>query len=322
MKHAKSPAMRAISLSLALWCATVVATASAAAPMANTNAPAFSRMMLGKFEVTVLSDGTVDLPADQLLSEKPEKTRRALAASFLATPLETSVNTYLINTGNKLVLIDTGAGAFYGPTLGKLLANLKAAGYEAGQIDEVYLTHMHPDHLGGLVARGAAAFPNAVVRADQREADVWLSEAGLARAPAASKGYFQNAMAALSPYVAAGRFSPFKGEQQLQAGIRATSSYGHTPGHTNYLIESQGKKLLLIGDLIHVASVQLEAPGVTIAFDSDAKAAAVARRKAFSQAAKEGTMVGATHIQFPGLGYLRAKGASFHWTPLNYMQMR
>jgi glyoxylase-like metal-dependent hydrolase (beta-lactamase superfamily II) len=310
--------MFAATLSLALWSAF----AGAAAPMAGTNAPAFSRMMLGAFEVTVLGDGTVDLPVDQLLSEKPETTKRTLAAAHLTTPLETSVNAYLINTGSKLVLIDTGAGAFFGPTLGKLLANLKAAGYEAGQVDEIYLTHMHPDHLGGLVSNNSAVFPNAVVRADQRDAAYWLSEERLAQAPAAAKGFFQNAKTALGPYVAAGRFAPFSGEQTLLPGVRATTSYGHTPGHISYLLESEGKKLLLVGDLIHVAAVQLDKPGVTIAFDVDAKAAAATRGKAFGQAAREGTLVGASHLQFPGLGRLRADGEGFRWLPVNYTQLR
>ena len=102
--------------------------AYAAAPMAKTPAPGFFRMMLGDFEVTALSDGTVDLPVDQLLHEKPAKIEKALSANFLKAPLETSVNTYLINTGTKLVMIDAGAGALFGPTLGKLIDNLKAAG--------------------------------------------------------------------------------------------------------------------------------------------------------------------------------------------------
>ena len=319
MKHPlPSPAMFVATLSLALC----PAFAGAAAPMAGTNAPAFSRMMLGAFEVTVLGDGTVDLPVDQLLSAKPEQTKRTLAAAFLPAPLETSVNAYLINTGSKLVLIDTGAGAFFGPTLGKLLGNLKAAGYKADQVDEIYLTHMHPDHLGGLVADNLAVFANAVVRADQRDAGYWLSEERLAQAPAAARGFFLNARAALGPYVAAGRFAPFSGERMLLPGIRATASYGHTPGHISYLLESEGKKLLLVGDLMHVAAVQLDQPGVTIAFDVDAKAAAATRSKAFRQAAREGTLVGVSHFQFPGLGHLRADVGGFRWVPVNYTELR
>ena len=299
-----------------------VAPAMAAAPMAKTQAPGFQRLMLGAFEVTVLSDGTVDLPVDQLLSDKPAKTQATLAKAHLAVPLETSVNAYLINTGSKLVLIDTGAGALFGPTLGRLLTNLTAAGYDASQVDEVYLTHFHGDHLGGLLSDGKPAFPNATVRADQREAGHWLSQENMDKAPEDKKNFFKGAMATTQPYIAGGKFQPFNGDTQLVPGVRATSAYGHTPGHTTYLVESEGKKLLLVGDLIHVGAVQFDNPSVTIKFDSDEKAAAAARKAAFTRAAKEGIMIGATHISFPGVGYLFAQGSAYRWAPVNYTRQR
>ncbi|HEY0062202.1 MAG TPA: MBL fold metallo-hydrolase [Telluria sp.] len=296
--------------------------ASAAAPLATTNAPGYFRMMLGTFEVTALSDGTVDLPVDQILSEKPAKTSETLAKSFLKLPLETSVNAFLINTGSKLVLVDTGAAGLFGPTLGKLLANLKASGYEASQIDEIYITHMHPDHIGGLSQGAAAAFPNAVVRADQNDADFWLSQAKMDAAPAAQKGSFQGPMNAIKPYQTSDKFRPFSGKTELVPGIVAEPSYGHTPGHTVYSVTSEGKKLILIGDLIHVGAVQFGKPGVTVQFDSDAKTAAAARVKVFNEAAKDGTLVGAAHLSFPGLGHLRTAGKGYDWIPVNYTQLR
>lgn len=122
-----------------LMAATLFATAGAAfaaAPMVKSQAPGYYRTMIGDFEVTVLSDGTVDLPMDKLLHEKPAKLQGALSKHFLKAPVETSVNTFLINTGSKLVLVDTGAGGLFGPTLGKLLATLNAAGYQPEQVDE------------------------------------------------------------------------------------------------------------------------------------------------------------------------------------------
>ncbi len=297
-------------------------TAMAAAPMAKTSAPGYFRLMVGAFEVTALNDGTVELPVDQLLAQPAAKTSQALAKAFLKAPLETSVNAYLINTGSKLVLIDTGAAGLFGPTLGKLLANLKASGYEAAQIDEIYLTHLHPDHVGGLMSNGVPAFPNAIVRADQNESDYWLSQANMDQAPAASKGFFQGAMGSLNPYVAANKYKPFNGNTELVAGVKSYASAGHTAGHTSYVIESEGQKLVVLGDLIHVSAVQLDKPNVTIVFDSDPKAAAAARGKVFKQAVKEGTLIGAAHIQFPGLGHLRAAGKSYQWVPVNYTQMR
>lgn len=298
------------------------APAHAAAPMVKTSAPAFYRVMVGDFEVTALSDGTVDLPVDQLLKEKPAKVGTALAKSFLTSPLETSVNAYLINTGAKLILVDTGAGALFGPTLGKLVSNMKAAGYAPEQVDEIYLTHLHPDHVGGLAAGGTVVFPDAQIRADKRDSDFWLSTANLERAPDASKGFFQGAMASLDPYVKAGKYQPFESNTELSPGVRSYASYGHTVGHTSYVIESKGQKLILVGDLIHVAAVQLDDPKITIAFDADAKAAALSRDKVFSRAAKEGDLIGASHIQFPGLGHLRATGKKYEWVPINFTQLR
>ena len=279
-------------------------------------------MMLGDFEVTALSDGTVDLPVDKLLQTKPEKVQKALKDNFLKVPLETSVNAYLINTGSKLVLVDTGAGALFGPTLGRLQANLKAAGYQPEQVDEIYITHMHGDHVGGLVPAGAAAFPKAIVRADKHDTDYWLSKANMEAAPADRKGFFQGAMKSFEPYIKADHLKTFNGDTELVPGIKATATYGHTPGHTSYLVESKGQKLLLTGDLIHVAAVQFPDPTVTIGFDSDTKAAMAQRLKVFSAASKDGTMLGASHIQFPGLGHLKATGKSYQWVPVNFTQMR
>jgi len=292
----------------------------AEAPMAKSQAPGWYRMMLGSFEVTALSDGTVKLPMDQLLTNiKPATLQQLLARSYLKAPIETSVNGYLINTGTKLVLIDTGAAGLFGPTLGKLLANLKASGYTPEQVDEIYITHMHPDHVGGLVEGGKLVFTNATVRAHIKEGEFWLNQANLDKAPADGKGFFQGAMASLNPYVAAGKLKPFDGETELVPGIRAIPAIGHTPGHTIYAVESQGNKLVVWGDLMHVAAVQFAMPSVTIAFDNDPKAAAPARIKNYADAAKKGYFVAVAHVSFPGIGQLRADGKGYDWVPANYV---
>lgn len=296
----------------------VTGAASAAAPLAKTPAPGFYRMMVGDIEVTALSDGTVDLPMDKLLHEKPAKLQSALSNHFLKAPVETSVNAYLINTGSKLVLVDAGAGGLFGPTLGKLQASLRAAGYQPEQVDEIYLTHLHPDHVGGLGNADKAAFPNAVVRADRHDADFWLSKAKQDAAPEQAKGFFQGAQASLAAYAGANRFKPFDSDTDLVPGIRATSSYGHTPGHTSYVIESRGEKLVLIGDLMHAHFIQFDDPSVTIDFDSDTKAALAARKAAFANAAKGGYLIGAAHLPFPGLGHLRGNGKAYRFVPVNY----
>ena len=297
--------------------------AGAAAPMVKTPAPGYYRTMLGDFEITVLSDGTVSLPVRDLLTNiSPKAVDNALAKSYLKSPLETSVNGYLINTGEKLILVDTGAAGLFGPTLGNLVSNLKASGYQPEQVDEIYITHMHADHVGGLMAGDKLAFPNAIVRADQHDADFWLSQSNLDKAPADSKGFFQGAMASINPYVKADKFKPFDGNTDLATGIKAIASHGHTPGHAIYAVESKGQKLVLWGDLMHVAAVQFDHPGVTIKFDTDSKAAALQRKKAYAEAAKQGYLVGSAHISFPGIGRLRADGKGYVWIPVNYVPVR
>ncbi|MBQ5942843.1 MULTISPECIES: MBL fold metallo-hydrolase [unclassified Massilia] len=311
-------AVTALAAAIAAGC--LATPALAAAPMAKTPAPGYYRIMLGDFEVTPLSDGTVDLPVEQLLADKADKTKTTLAKHHLKTPLETSVNAYLINTGAKLVLVDAGAGSFFGPTLGKLIANMKAAGYSPEQVDEIYVTHFHGDHAGGLVNNAQIVFPNAVLRAGKNEADYWLSQENMDKAK--DKGGFQAAMAAVQPYVKAGKFKAIEGDVELVPGIRAHGTGAHTPGHTTYMVESKGQKLLVIGDLIHVAPVQMAEPKVTISFDSDQKAAAAARKKEFDAAAKGGYMIGGAHLQFPGLGYLATEGKGYRFIPVNFTQMR
>ena len=312
--------LTALSAAMAFGAALVAVptAASAAAPQVRTQAPGFYRAMLGDFEITALSDGTVDLDVAKLLSEPAAKTDAALSKAFVKGPLETSVNAFLVNTGTKLVLVDAGAGTLFGPTLGRLLANLQAAGYKPEQVDDIFITHMHPDHVGGLSANGQRVFPNATLHADKRDSDFWLSQAGLDKAPEGMKGFFQGAMASVNPYVAAGKYQPFEADGEPVPGIRTLASVGHTAGHTSYVVESKGQQLLVIGDLVHVASVQFAEPGVTIAFDSDAKAAAASRDKVFKLAARDGALVGAAHLQFPGLGHLRAAGQAWQWVPANY----
>jgi len=293
----------------------------AAAPQVRTQAPGYYRVILGDFEVTALNDGTLGLDVAKLLKEPEAKTNAALMKSFVAAPLDTSVNAFLINTGTRLVLIDTGGGTLFGPTLGKLIKNLQAAGYQPDQVDDILVTHLHPDHVGGLMLNGTMMFPNATVHADQHDIDYWLSQANLDKAPTDAKGFFQGAMASMTPYISAGKFKPLdaSGDAEVVPGIHAIASPGHTAGHTSYVVESKGQKLIVIGDLIHVASVQLADPEVTVAFDSDAKSAAASRKRVFSLAASEGDLIGCAHLQFPGLGHLRATGKSWQWVPVNYV---
>ena len=313
-----------LGLALVLVVATtttgfIATTAQAAAPMVKKSAPGYYRMMLGDFEVTALSDGTVELPVNKILTNiKSAKVDAALAKYSLKSPLETSVNAYLINTGEKLILIDTGAAKLFGPTLGNLQESIKAAGYSAEQVDEIYITHMHADHVGGLMSGDKMAFPNAIVRSDKKDADFWLSKDNLEKAPEANKGFFQGAQASVNPYVSAGKYKPFEGNTDLVPGIKAVVTRGHTPGHAVYVVESKGQKMVVLGDLMHVAAVQFAQPTVAIVFDGDSKTAIAERKKLYANAAKEHYLFAAAHVSFPGIGRVRPDGAGYAWMPVNY----
>jgi glyoxylase-like metal-dependent hydrolase (beta-lactamase superfamily II) len=308
-----------VVMTWAVLAACQFATAQGAAPFAKIQAPGFYRMMVGDIEVTALNDGVVPLPVDKLLTNvSPEDIRSTLARVYLTVPLETSFNGFLVNTGSKLVLIDTGAGTLMGPGTGRLVINLRAAGYQPDQVDEIYITHMHLDHVGGLTFNGQRVFSNAIVRAAKPEGDYWLSPAKMAAAPSDEKTGFQNASNSLDPYVKAGKFHPFEGDVTLVPGVRAVGTHGHTPGHTSYVVESQGKKLVVIGDLVHVGAVQFPNPSITIKFDTDSNAAKEHRERTFRAAAAEGYWIAGAHLSFPGIGHLKADQGGYEWIPVNY----
>lgn len=280
-------------------------------------------MLLGDFEITVLTDGTVDQPVDELLTGiSKDEVDSILKSSFLKSPYEVSVNCFLVNTRSKLILIDTGAGHLFGKTLGNLLTSLRASGYRPEQIDEVYLTHMHVDHLGGLTVGRQRAFPKAIVRVDKAESDYYLSDANLVNASAESKRFFQGARDAVSPYIRAGKFKPFSSDSVLAPGIRSKATHGHTPGHNIYIVESEGQSLQVWGDLLHFPEVQFPNPDVTIVYDDDPSQARAQRRAQLTNAAQTGSLVAIGHVSFPGIGHVRPWGRGFVWIPINYSVIR
>ncbi|OIM99857.1 MBL fold metallo-hydrolase [Idiomarina sp. MD25a] len=301
--------------------ATLSASAIAGAPQQKTSAPGYYRMMLGDVEVTAISDGTTKLPVHQLLQMDADKVRDKLAEFYRHSPLETSVNAYLVNDGESLVLIDTGAGSMFGDSLGNLVRNIEAAGYSADDIDEVYITHMHSDHIGGLVNDGKRVFTNATIRADKHDGDYWLSQQQMEQVPEAQQGGFKGAMAALNPYVEADQFKPFVAGETLAANIKSVEAYGHTPGHTMYRLDAGDQSLVFWGDVMHVAEVQFDQPRVTIAFDSNQDEARERRIKAYADAAKEGYYVAGAHLPFPGMGQVKSEGDAYDWVPVNYSPM-
>lgn len=282
--------------------------ASARAPLAGRQVPGVQRRRVGAFEVTALLDGHLDLDPALFPKAGPDAAKLLDAAFRPAGPIRTPVNAYAINTGERLILVDAGTGRGYAPTLGGLPDALAAAGIDPAQVDTVLATHLHVDHVGGLVRDGRAVFPDAELLIPQAEAEFWLDPAALSRAPAAMQPFFRLAQDACAPYAArTRRFGP--GEARIAPGIEAVAEPGHTPGHTGYVVSDGGERLWLWGDVVHAAALQFPRPELGISFDVDGDAAAATRRRAFDRAASERTLVAGAHLPFPGFGHVERDGA-------------
>ncbi|SKD06298.1 Glyoxylase, beta-lactamase superfamily II [Chitinophaga ginsengisegetis] len=281
--------------------------------------PGFYSMQLGDFQVIALSDGTIPLNLTALLHENQKgEVMDLLHQNYLDTTVETSITAYLVRTNNQLILIDAGCGSFLGPTLGKLKKNLVAAGFHPEDISAILLTHLHADHVGGLVNGDKIAFPNATVYISKPEAEFWLTAANKKTANKRAQPFFDPAQAAMIPYQKAGKVKVYDPGTQLFPGISSVNSPGHTPGHSCYALESKGQKLVFWGDMIHAGAVQFADPSVTIDFDVDLSAAADERNKAFENAVKNGYWIAAPHLSFPGIGHLRGDAQQYQWLPVNY----
>ncbi|MDB5135038.1 MAG: beta-lactamase domain protein [Mucilaginibacter sp.] len=279
----------------------------------------YYRMKVGDFEVTALSDGTVPQNFHQLLTNaKPGEVDSLLKQNYQTDPVELSVNAYLIKNGDKLILVDAGTAGAYGPTLGHLTESLARSGYKPEQIDAVLITHIHIDHTGGLMDGARMAFPNATIYISKTELDFWLSPESKANAPESLKTYYAQAEATVGPYLKAGKVKAFGNGKELFPGITPIATPGHTPGHTSFMLESGRQKLVFWGDIMHAAAVQFVDPSVTIVYDVDPQAAAIQRKKAFIDAAKNGYWVAGDHLSYPGIGHIRANGSSYIWIPANY----
>lgn len=301
-------------------CAAAFAQQVSPPAFAPKQAPGYYRLELGDFEVIALLDGTHPFDATGLaVGAKPGEMEELLDKAYLKSPVEGMFTAFLVKTPGKLVLIDTGAGDLYGRDGGLLVSNLKAAGYTPDQIDEIYLTHLHRDHVGGLMRGGQVVFPRAVVRVSKVEADFWLNDANRSKVPAILGPMFDGAEQVLKPYIASGRFKPFDSEAPLIPGITPVVAPGHTPGHRQYLVQSQGQTLLVWGDTVHVMPAQIPDPHIAMKYDTDANSAVGSRERALADAAAKGWWIAGAHISFPGIGHIRRTGAdSFEWVPVNY----
>jgi glyoxylase-like metal-dependent hydrolase (beta-lactamase superfamily II) len=276
----------------------------------DSQVPGWFRYAVGDIRVTALQDGVIDLsPAGfQGIAAEEIQALSARAFSASAKGVPTSVNAYLVDTGAHRILIDGGNDDCYGWKLGGLAGNLKAAGYRAADIDIVVLTHLHGDHVCGLVADGKRLFPKAAVWAAAGEAAYWLDPANKAT-PA-------KARAALALY---GKdFHTFKPGDTIAPGLSIVPAPGHTPGHTAYLVESNGAKLMVFGDIVHNPYVQFAHPEVWVRSDVDHAEAIATREALFAKMADDGTPVAGAHLLFPGIGKLRKDGAGYVFVPVEF----
>jgi glyoxylase-like metal-dependent hydrolase (beta-lactamase superfamily II) len=294
-------------------------TVLAKAAIIGKQAASFYRLKLGDYEITALSDGTVKLPMEKIYRNITETDAEAyLESRFQTGDSEVSVNAFLVNTGDRLVLIDAGTGDLMGPALGKLVSNIEASGYKTSQIDHVILTHIHTDHSGGLTANGQCVFENAILHVNHREEQFWLKADAEAKSDEALKQYIAQAETSVSPYIEAGRFKTFGDDEAPIPGFGSILRAGHTPGHSGIVVESKGEKIVFWGDIAHGDVLQFDQPDVAVDFDIDQKAAAASRAIAFAEAANEKYLVAGAHHAFPGIGHVRLDEENFDWVPLVY----
>jgi glyoxylase-like metal-dependent hydrolase (beta-lactamase superfamily II) len=291
----------------------------ATAPIIARQAPSFYRLKLGDYEITALSDGTVKLPMAKIYQNiKETDVETYLDVHFQAGDSEVSVNAFLVNTGDRLVLIDAGTGEFMGASLGKLVANIEASGYRTSQIDHVILTHIHTDHSGGLSVNGKRVFENATLHVNNREEEFWLKADAKAKSDKTLGEYIAQAESSVAPYIEAGKFETFGDNAAPIPGFGSVLRAGHTPGHSGIIVESKGETIVFWGDIAHGDVLQFDQPNVTVDFDVDQKAAVASRVIAFAEAADQKYLVAGAHHAFPGIGHVRRDNSNYDWVPLVY----
>jgi glyoxylase-like metal-dependent hydrolase (beta-lactamase superfamily II) len=294
-------------------------TAFAAAPQHHDQAPGFYRLKVGDLEVTALYDGTGVFDPHWLNGTKTAMDGVAQALHEDPHMLDVIDTGFLVNTGKQLILVDAGAGGWWGGgALGRLAGSLHSAGYTPEEVDIVLVTHLHSDHVGGLTTQdGKRVFPNADVYVAKAESDFWLSAEIAAKAPKDAQPFFQSARAIAAPYIQASKWHTFNGSEPIVDGMQFIPLPGHTPGHTGYEFSSKGQKILFWGDIVHAQRVQLQHPEITAIFDVDPTTAAETRNQLLLKLAREDVLIATPHSSFfPPLGRLRKEGNGYSWAPV------
>ena len=288
---------------------------------AGIQAPGIYRMKVGAYEVTVLNDGSAALPT-KYFSGDADGAAKLLENAFVASKemAPTTFNEWLINTGDKLILVDTGYSTGAGPMAGKLPKALAAAGVSPADIDAVVITHIHPDHCNGLLTTDKQiAFPNATVHVNADELAWWLE--GDVKIPEGKpffKDLFEGGRAAFKPYVDGKKVQTFKDGAELAPGVVAVTAPGHTVGHTMVRVANGNGQLLLWTDIVHSTALQFPEPERGIAYDIEPAKAIATRKKVMDMAATDRLMIAGTHIGFPGVGHVAKAGSGYAFVPVSW----
>jgi glyoxylase-like metal-dependent hydrolase (beta-lactamase superfamily II) len=266
-------------------------------------------------EITVLLDGTIDVGPDIIVGFDQERANETLRRQHLPDfdgnrPLP--VLGHIIDTGTQKIAIDTGTVAGFSPSTGGYHAALQQAGIAATDIDVVLLTHLHPDHVGGLTKGEDRLFPNAEIVVSSTEWEFWHGAAADVL-PEQVQPFVQIARSSTTPYL--DQLRTFSGEAEVLSGIQAISMPGHTPGHVGFHLHSDGEDLLFWGDLIHLPRLQFENPEWLVAFDMDPTQTAKTRARVLDFAATDALQVTGAHLEFPGFGYVDRTAGRYDFVP-------
>ncbi|HVV62689.1 MAG TPA: MBL fold metallo-hydrolase [Pseudolabrys sp.] len=310
---------RLIAGSAAIAASTAM-PARSAAPAAGVQGPGVYRTKIGSYEVTALYDGIWYLPIDNkfVRNASGRAVNRALTAAFLAPDiLPVSFTALMVNTGTKLILIDTGTAGQIADTAGAMLSNLAAAGVEPKQIDTIVISHFHPDHIDGIKTKdGDKVFPNAEILVPEPEWSFWMDDGNESRAKQPVLRYFRNARRIFKDI--AGEVRRFKPGAEVAPGIISIPAYGHTPGHTAFSIASGNQSMMVMSDTARNPYLFVRHPDWQPTFDMDGPLAVAARRHMLDRAAADRMLVEAYHFPFPASGHVVKTRTGFELVPITW----
>jgi glyoxylase-like metal-dependent hydrolase (beta-lactamase superfamily II) len=296
----------------------------AAAPPAGTQAPGWYRYKLGSFEITVVTDGVnrFKLPDNLVSNAKREDVIAALAAARLPPDIfVTPYNPIVVNTGQRLVVIDTGLGeAGFNATKGvngQFLTNLAAAGIDANAVDAVIISHYHGDHVNGLLkADNSLAFPNAEILVPAAEHKFWMDDGEMSRAPKGRmEDLFKNNRRVFAGEVMK-RLRTYDEGKEVVPGITAVATHGHSMGHNSHVVASGSSQVYVQADVTHVPFLFARNPGWHAFYDQDPVMAEATRRKVYDMLVAEKMLVQGFHYPFPSLAYVEKSGSGYHEAPV------